>query len=251
MDSTLKNRVINFLSNLDFSDDAELRDYVLHVHLGRFAETLPFIPPLQGGALLDIGARTPTLAYCQEALGYSTVEGTRAAWESAMRDFISDQKGKTLRFNFHTFNLGLNATFPLADASYDTVICTEVIEHITFDPSKGLLNEIHRILKKGGTLVLSTPNITSLDALMRMCSNNTPLIHPIFTDVGWLEHPKEYSPVELKSIVENCGFRVDNLTTIVDPYERSSAADRLRIFLQGTSYNFELSRLFTVIVATR
>jgi hypothetical protein len=84
-----------------------------------------------------------------------------------------------------------------------------------------------------------------------MCSNNTPLIHPIFTDVGWLEHPKEYSPLELKAVVEKSGFRVERITTIVEPYEKGSAMDRLHEYLKGTNYSFELSRLFTLIVAKR
>lgn len=250
MNTTAKQNAIDFLTSLDFSDDIELRDYMLHVHLSRFAETLPFIPPLSGGSLLDIGARTPILAYCQEVLRYTTVEGTKAVWESAMRESISDRRGRTYKFTFHTFNLGLNASFPLPDSFYDTVVCTEVIEHITFDPSKGLLDQIKRILKKGGTLVLSTPNITSLDAFMRMCSNNTPLIHPIFTDVGWLEHPKEYSPIELKTIVEKGGFKLKHITSIVDPYEKGVGMSRLQAFLKETDYDFDLSRLFTLIVAT-
>jgi len=250
MDAAVKQQVADFINRLDFRDDPELREYVLNVHLNRFVETLTFIPPGRGGALLEVGARTPTLAYCQSVLGYATVEGTRATWETAMRQSISDCSGRLYEFVFHTFNLGLNARFPLPDTTYDTVVCTEVIEHITFDPSKGLLDQIARVLKKGGTLVLSTPNITSLDGFMRMCSNNTPLIHPTFTGVGWLEHPKEYSPLELKSVVEKCGFRVTRMTTIVEPYESGIAMSRLKEFLKGTSYNFELSRLFTLIVAT-
>ncbi len=251
MNANPRQDVLDFIARLDFRDDAELQDYVVNVHLNRFAETLPFIPPGHGGALLEIGARTPTLAYCRAVLKYEQVEGTRATWETSMRESISDLSGKRYDFAFHTFDLGLNVVFPLPDATYDTVVCTEVIEHITFDPGKGLLDQIARVLKKGGTLVLSTPNITSLDAFMRMCSNNTPLIHPIFTDVGWLEHPKEYSPLELKATVEKSGFRVERITTIVEPYEKGSAMDRLHEYLKGTNYSFELSRLFTLIVAKR
>lgn len=50
--------------------------------------------------------------------------------------------------------------FPWADASFDVVVCTEVIEHI-FDTDH-LLAEIYRVLKPGGSLVISTPNLASL-----------------------------------------------------------------------------------------
>jgi len=47
------------------------------------------------------------------------------------------------------------ANLPLADSVADAVLCTEVIEH-TQDPKK-VCEEISRVLKKGGTLLLSAP----------------------------------------------------------------------------------------------
>ncbi len=47
-----------------------------------------------------------------------------------------------------------NLDFP--DASFDKVLCSEVIEHIPDTPRA--LREMRRILKPGGSLVLSTPN---------------------------------------------------------------------------------------------
>ncbi|MGH2803322.1 MAG: class I SAM-dependent methyltransferase, partial [Thermoleophilaceae bacterium] len=44
----------------------------------------------------------------------------------------------------------------LDEASFDCASCLDVIEHIV--PSELLLSEIHRVLKPGGTLILSTPN---------------------------------------------------------------------------------------------
>lgn len=44
----------------------------------------------------------------------------------------------------------------LPDASFDLVLCSEVIEHIP-DPA-GALASMHRILRPGGTLLLSTPH---------------------------------------------------------------------------------------------
>lgn len=43
----------------------------------------------------------------------------------------------------------------IADESFDVVIMTEVLEH-TLNPFHAI-NEIHRILKKGGVLVMTTP----------------------------------------------------------------------------------------------
>jgi SAM-dependent methyltransferase len=46
---------------------------------------------------------------------------------------------------------------PIADQSIDVVLCTQVIEHIP-DP-QAVVQEIHRILRPGGSLILSVPSI--------------------------------------------------------------------------------------------
>jgi len=51
--------------------------------------------------------------------------------------------------------VGSATDIPLADASFDTVVCTEVLEHVA-DPLKAL-REMHRVLKPGGHLILTTP----------------------------------------------------------------------------------------------
>lgn len=48
----------------------------------------------------------------------------------------------------------------IADNSFDTALCTQVLEH-THDPN-GFLNKIHRILKKRGILILTVPFMGSL-----------------------------------------------------------------------------------------
>src|SRR5262245_6341389 len=48
-----------------------------------------------------------------------------------------------------------SASSDLPDDYYDGVVCTEVIEHV-YDPLH-LLNEIHRVLKPGATVVITTP----------------------------------------------------------------------------------------------
>jgi dolichol-phosphate mannosyltransferase len=45
---------------------------------------------------------------------------------------------------------------PFADASFDCVVCSEVIEHVPGDPR--LFHELARVLRPGGRLILGTPD---------------------------------------------------------------------------------------------
>ena len=49
---------------------------------------------------------------------------------------------------------------PKKDNSYDSIICVEVLEHVEF-PQK-VVNELHRVLKKNGTLYMTIPMMWQL-----------------------------------------------------------------------------------------
>lgn len=77
-------------------------------------------------------------------------------------------------------------TFPFGDASFDSVLCSEVLEHV-FNPDH-FLSEIHRTLKPEGYLLLTVPFI-------------------------WEEHEHpydyaRYSSFGLKSLLEKNGFSI-------------------------------------------
>jgi len=53
----------------------------------------------------------------------------------------------------------LNITpLPFQDGEFDYILCQDVLEHVNFIP---LINDIHRILKKNGTLKIRVPPFTS------------------------------------------------------------------------------------------
>jgi cyclopropane fatty-acyl-phospholipid synthase-like methyltransferase len=59
----------------------------------------------------------------------------------------------------------LNHTWPWADGMFDAVISTEGIEHL--ENHFAFLREACRVLRPGGLLVLTTPNITALRSRVR------------------------------------------------------------------------------------
>jgi 2-polyprenyl-3-methyl-5-hydroxy-6-metoxy-1,4-benzoquinol methylase len=61
--------------------------------------------------------------------------------------------------------VNLDAPLPWPDATFDAIVSTEGIEHL--ENHFAFLREISRILKPGGLLILTTPNITALRSRVR------------------------------------------------------------------------------------
>lgn len=93
---------------------------------------------------------------------------------------------KELSANSGFFKAALPDLSNIGSNSFDTVICFQVLEHIKEDSR--LLAEIHRILKPGGKLLLTTPN-----KLMSLTRN------PF--------HVREYTPAGMEQITASAFSR--------------------------------------------
>ncbi len=74
-----------------------------------------------------------------------------------------DKDFKKLRYlrktNKHLINASIN-DLPFKDKSFDTVICSQVIEHIKMD--KRTFGEMNRVLKNKGKLIIGTPDYSTI-----------------------------------------------------------------------------------------
>jgi len=100
--------------------------------------------------------------------------------------------------------------FPVEDNSMSGVIMTEVLEHLRVDPL-WTLREIHRVLRPGGNLLLTTPNLFSIYTLYNVMTTgkfNDPYeeYNKIRT-LGHMGHVREYTAAEVKSMLEKNQFR--------------------------------------------
>ncbi|HDS29578.1 MAG TPA: class I SAM-dependent methyltransferase, partial [Firmicutes bacterium] len=141
-------------------------------HLARYIFALNFI---KGKKALDLG--------CGEGYGSKMLAG-RA--ESAVGVDIDDKAIAHAVENYQADNLKFVASdvcdLPFDDNEFDAVVSFEVIEHIV-NP-KRMLEEIARILKPDGILLLSTPN-----GAVKIASVPNPF------------HIKEFNRDELESLI--------------------------------------------------
>ena len=126
-------------------DDTELT----MEHYQRYYCALPLV---RGKKVLD--------AACGE--GYGTAVLARAAAHvtgiDISPDAIARAKGSYSQEGRVRFIEGSIAELPLEDYSIDVVVSFETIEHVPEDIQHKFLDEIARVLKKDGFLIMSTPN---------------------------------------------------------------------------------------------
>lgn len=108
----------------------------------------------------------------------------------------------------------MNERLPYADAMFDAVVCIDGIEHIerTFD----FIRECRRITRKGGVLIISTPNLTALRSRWRYLltgfhqGEKSPLDESQYTPY---HHLSLMSFPELRYQLHANGFRVAAVRT--------------------------------------
>jgi len=97
---------------------------------------------------------------------------------------------------------------PFEDRSFDVVICSEVIEHLFF-PYK-LLEDIWRVLRDNGCLILTTPNVAYI--VRRICL----LVGKFPEETRWAatsctnewEHIRFFTVASLEKLLKDTRFKI-------------------------------------------
>ena len=108
---------------------------------GVYDLALAMLRPVQGLRILDVPCASGGFASQLKAEGATCIAADLAT---------------TMRHQ-PAVALDMNRSLPFPDSTFDAVTCLEWIEH-THDPH-GLIRDLYRLLRPGGRLVLSTPNI--------------------------------------------------------------------------------------------
>ncbi|MEB3292758.1 MAG: class I SAM-dependent methyltransferase [Synechococcales bacterium] len=98
------------------------------------------------------------------------------------------------------------ADLPFPDASFDAVFFTEILEHIAIRNPQEILQNLRRLLRSQGQLILSTPNICNLSSLYTLMQGNNVFWKPALFYGSSDRHNREYTPTEVFDLVESAGF---------------------------------------------
>lgn len=126
---------------------------------------VPFVSELlhnTGGAggcrVLDLGAGGGSVATALDGNGHSVV-----ALDPSLRSLQAGQAHGLASGSDVEFVGGEGEQLPFSDASFDAVLCLEVLEHV--DDAGAVVAEAARVLRPGGVFVFSGPNRTLVNRI--------------------------------------------------------------------------------------
>jgi glycosyltransferase involved in cell wall biosynthesis/SAM-dependent methyltransferase len=191
----------------------------LNTHSTRLIKTLEITPPgCSEDRVLEMGAYLQITPALHSKLGYGEVRGCYfGKLGRSDHRTVTSTGGETFECQIDHFDAEKDV-FPYPDGHFATVICGELIEHLFEDPMH-LMSQVNRILRPGGHLVLTTPNIAALRGISGILQGYHPgffhaYIRPA-EGTGEVDarHNREYAPREIHQLLENSGFEVTSLET--------------------------------------
>lgn len=164
---------------------------------GRHKKILEFVGPEKDSKILVIGTGVfPRTEYFltkkYECKNITT--GDIDKWNLA--------SGRKILPNAQFLELDAQKRFPFKDDSFDRVVFTEVLEHL--EDENIALNEIKRVLKRGGWLILTVPKKRWFN---------------IFSPITWVQHKREYNERQITRLVEKYGFKINKMFVGGDIYD--------------------------------
>lgn len=148
----------------------------------------------RGSRILDVGAGEGAL--------------TQKLFEKGYDMTACDFSPEIFRFDqVNCDRVDITRSFPYADKSFDLVIAVEVSEHIL--DHENFFSEINRILRPGGKLYISTPNILSMKSRFRFLLQGFPYgFKPLIMDqYDGMQHVAALSLDQYNYLAVKHGFR--------------------------------------------
>lgn len=201
--------------------DTGLASY-LDTHWTRYMTTLRALEGLELRSALDVGVFPPLVFQALLAQRFPGVSMS-GLWEGPdpyhQQVTAHDARHPSFDITLRVANSERDP-WPYDDDSFDLVTGMEILEHLALDPFF-FFAEAARVLKPGGHILLTTPNVVSHRGVMKMLQGIAPYSFGIFVPSGGVygRHNREYAPNELPELGQAAGFETRSLRTF-DVYDR-------------------------------
>jgi SAM-dependent methyltransferase len=96
---------------------------------------------------------------------------------------------------------GSLTSLPYADATFDRALCLDVLEHLTLDAQPRALAELARVLRPGGEILVSVPNLAHLQSRVHFL-----LTGRLIRTASESKHPGDRPAEEYVRLAEGVGL---------------------------------------------
>lgn len=233
---------------LELSRQNEMHYLLCHCYRGLqnlrlVRQGLKAVPAAVRPTVLDVGTSPLTFLYkqCLGDVDLRSIDLTSLLEDRCRRQGIIHK----------ACNLVTDA-IPFDDGTFDLILFTEVMEHLAVGPGR-IFAQFRRVLKPGGRLVFSVPNVANLKNRLTLLLG-WPILSPVYrtfladedpgneaTAAHGLGHVREYTLGEARDIVRHYGFDVI----------ASRCVDSFRVLPRGGAIKraaFQLYRLASAVV---
>ena len=145
------------------------------------------------GDVLDFGAGSGTVAALLAAV--PDVDAVTAADLASYDGVAMPSKVRWLRAD-------LNEPLPLPERSFDLIVAAEIIEHL--ENPRAVAREWFRLLRPGGLLVMSTPNVECVRSLLALVFRGHFLP---FTEPWYPAHITALTAADAHRVLTEAGFK--------------------------------------------
>jgi 2-polyprenyl-3-methyl-5-hydroxy-6-metoxy-1,4-benzoquinol methylase len=165
-----------------------------------FAAAKAFVPEV--ASVLDIGNAPGHVGIGLHLMGYQ-VKGVNlnAEWRST---YPGEEWLQTFDVLEHDIE---RSPLPFQENSYDAAFFTEILEHVAIRDPKDILADILRVLKPGGVLIFSTPNVCNLSNIYALLNGHNIFWAPEIFYGSLDRHNREYTPGEVQEVMKLAGLQ--------------------------------------------
>jgi SAM-dependent methyltransferase len=104
----------------------------------------------------------------------------------------------------------LREPFPYPDGRFSVVTFSEVLEHLPVERLSFVLEELARVVRPGGILIMSSPNQASLENRLRLLKGTSILAMPDKLYGETFGHIRLYTPGEMEAAMAKLGFSLES-----------------------------------------